>query len=138
MNTSRKSGSGGAAAARWVLMMAAGGVLVLALAASSRAQSADSQPAALSKQRAALYLEATHTPLADLENDVNHLATRSESCRIEYGAQACGLPGKPLESRKLEERYAYYVKQPVEAHSKGQGVKIERRNWKGASAPQSR
>jgi len=119
-------------------MMAAGGALVLALAASSRAQSADSQPAALSKQRAALYLEATRTPLADLENDVNHLALRSESCRIEYGAQACGLADKPLESRKLEERYAYYVKQPVEAHSKTQGAKIDRRNWAGASAPPSR
>jgi hypothetical protein len=137
MNTNRESGSGGSAA-RWVLMMAAGGALVLALAASSRAQSADSQPAALSKQRAALYLEATRTPLADLENDVNHLALRSESCRIEYGAQACGLADKPLESRKLEERYAYYVKQPVEAHSKTQGAKIDRRNWAGASAPPSR
>jgi hypothetical protein len=119
-------------------MMAAGGALVLALAASSHAQSADSQPAALSKQRTALYLEATRTPLADLENDLNHLAIRSESCRIEYGAQACGLPDKPLESRKLEERYAYYVRQPVEAHSKGQGVKISRRNWDGSSAPPSR
>ena len=137
MNTNRESGSGGSAA-RWVLMMAAGGALVLALAGSSRAQSADSQPAALSKQRAALYLEATRTPLADLENDVNHLALRSESCRIEYGAQACGLPDKPLESRKLEERYAYYVKQPVEAHSKTQRAKIDRRNWAGASAPPSR
>ena len=135
MNTNRESGSGGAAAARWVLMMAAGGALLLALAPSSRAQSADSQPAALSKQRAALYLAATHTPLADLENDVNHLAIRSESCRIEYGAQACGLPDKPLESRKLEERYAYYVGQPVEAHAKGHGVKNSRRNWEGASAP---
>ena len=135
MNTNRESGSGGLAAARWVLMMAAGGALVLALAASSRAQSADSQPAALSKQRAELYLEATRTPLADLENDVNHLALRSESCRIDYGAQACGLPDKPLESRKLEERYAYYVRQPVEAHAKGHGVKISRRNWEGASAP---
>jgi hypothetical protein len=135
MNTSRKSGSGRSAAARWVLMMAAVGALVLALAPSSRAQSADSQPAALSKQRAALYLEATRTPLANLENDVNHLALRSESCRIEYGAQACGLPDKPLESSKLEERYAYYVKQPVEAHSKTHGAKIDRRNWAGASAP---
>ena len=135
MNTNRESGSGGLAAARWVLMMAAGSALLLALAPSSRAQSADSQPAALSKQRAALYLAATHTPLADLENDLNHLAIRSESCRIEYGAQACGLPDKPLESRKLEERYAYYVGHPVEAHSKVQGVKVDRRNWAGASAP---
>jgi hypothetical protein len=138
MNTNRKTGSGGSAAARRVLMMAAGGALLLALAPLSRAQSADSQPAALSKQRAALYLAATRTPLADLENDLNHLAMRSESCRIEYGAQACGLPDKPLESSKLEDRYAYYVRQPVEAHSKGKGVKIDRRNWAGASAPASR
>ena len=138
MNTNRESGSGGSAAARWVVMMAAGGALVLALAASSHAQSADFQPEALSKQRAALYLAATRTPLADLENDVNHLALRSESCRIEHGSQPCGLPDKPLESSKLEERYAYYVKQPVEAHSKGQGVKIDRRKWAGASAPPSR
>jgi hypothetical protein len=116
-------------------MMAAGGALVLALAASSRAQSADSQPAALSKQRAALCLEATRTPLADLEKEVNRLAIRSESCRIEYGSQACGLPDKPLESRKLDERYAYYVGHPVEAHSKVQGVKVDRRHWEGASAP---
>ena len=133
MNTNRESGSGGAPA-RWVLMMAAGGALVLALAVSSRAQNADSQPAALSKQRAALYLEATHTPLADLEKEVNRLALSSESCRIEHGSQACGLPDKPLESRKLEERYAYYVKQPVEAHSKVQGVKVDRRHWAGTSA----
>jgi hypothetical protein len=119
-------------------MLAAVGALLLALAPSSRAQSADSQPAALSKQRAALYLAATRTPLADLENDVNHLAIRSESCRIEYGSQACGLPDKPLDSRKLEERYAYYVGHPVEAHSKVQGVKIDRRHWAGASAPPSR
>jgi hypothetical protein len=135
MNTNRESGSGGTTA-QWVLVMAAGGALVLALAASGRAQSADSQPAALNKQRAALHLAATHTPLADLENDVNRLAIRSESCRIEYGAKACGLPDKPLESRKLEERYAYYVRQPVEALSKEQGVKISRRNWEGTSAPQ--
>jgi hypothetical protein len=137
MNTNRESGSG-SAAARWVLMMAAGGALVLALAASSRAQSADSQPAALSKQRAALYLEATRSPLANLENEVNHLALLSESCRIQYGSQACGLPDKPLESRKLEERFAYYVGHPVETHSKMQGVKVDRRNWAGNSAPQSR
>ena len=69
----------------------------------SRAQSADSHPAALSKQRAAIFLKATHAPLADLESDVNHLAVLSETCRVEYGAQACGLPDKPLESGKLED-----------------------------------
>lgn len=119
---------------RWVLSMAAAGALVLTLAPSSRAQSAEAQPAALSKQRAALYLKATRAPLADLESDVNHLARLSETCRVEYGSQACGLPDKPLESDKLEERYAYYVSRPVEANSKGQKVKIERRNWAASSA----
>jgi hypothetical protein len=122
-------------AARWLLSLAAASTLVLTLAPSSRAESADAQPAALSKQRAALYLEATRAPLANLEGDVNHLALLSETCRVEYGAQACGLPDKPLESDKLEERYAYYVKRPVEAHSKGQGLKIARRNWAKSSPP---
>ena len=135
MNTNRKSGSGGGSAARWVLMTAVCGALLLALAPSSRAQNPDSQPAALSKQRTALLLAATRTPLADLENEVNRLAMRSESCRIEHGAQACGLPDKPLESRKLEDRFAYYVGQPVEARAKGRGAKIDRRNWEGANAP---
>jgi hypothetical protein len=137
MNTNRNSVSG-VSAAWWVLSMAASGALVLMVAPSSRAQSADAQPAALSKQRTALYLQATRAPLSDLESDVNHLARLSETCRIEYGGQACGLSDKPLESDKLEDRYAYYVRQPVEAHSKGQGVKIERRNWAGSSAPPSR
>ena len=133
MNTSPNSVSGVSAAARWVLSMAAAGALVLTLAPSSPAQSADAQPAALSKQRAALYLKATHAPLADLESDVNHLARLSETCRVEHGSQACGLPDKPLESDKLEERYAYYVSRPVEAHSKDQKMKIDRRHWEGLS-----
>jgi hypothetical protein len=119
---------------RRVLSIAAAGVLALTVAASSRAESADVQPAALSKQRAALYLEATRAPLTNLESDVNHLAILSETCRVKYGSQACGLPEKPLESDKLEERYAYYVRQPVEAHTKVQGVKIDRRNWQGSGA----
>jgi hypothetical protein len=123
---------------RWVLPLAGAGVLVLTVAASSRAQSADVQPAALSEQRAALYLQATRAPLADLESDVNHLAILSETCRVQHGSQACGLPDKPLESDKLEERYAYYVRQPVEAHSKGQKVKIDRRNWAKSSASPAR
>jgi hypothetical protein len=119
--------------ARWALSMAAAGALVLTFAPSSRAESPDAQPAALSKQRATLYVQATHTPLANLESEVNHLAMLSETCRIEHGAQACGLSDKPLESSKLEDRYSYYVKQPVEAHTKTQGVKIQRRNWEGSS-----
>jgi hypothetical protein len=134
MDTHGNSVSAALAVARWVLSLAAAGALVLTLPPSSRAESADAQPAALSKQRATLYLQATRAPLADLESDVNHLAILSEACRVEHGAQACGLPDKPLESGKLEERYAYYVKRPVEAHSKGQGLKIERRNWEGSSA----
>jgi hypothetical protein len=134
MDTNRNSVSGVSATARWFLFMAAASALVLTVAASSRAESADVQPAALSKKRAALYLEATRAPLANLESDVNHLAVLSETCRVKYGSQACGLPDKPLESDKLEDRYAYYVRKPVEAHSKLQGVKINRRNWEGSTA----
>ena len=119
--------------ARWVLAMAAAGALVLTLAPTSRAEGPDAQPAALSKQRATLYVQATRTPLANLESEVNHLAMLSETCRIEHGAQACGLSDKPLESSKLEDRYSYYIKQPVETHTKPQGVKIQRRNWEGSS-----
>ena len=124
-------------AARWLLPLAAAGALFLALAPSSRAEDADAQPAALSKQRATLYLEATRAPLANLENDVNHFALLSEKCRVEYGTQACGLSDKPLESDKLEERYAYYVKGPVEARSKGEALKIDRGHWGKLSAPPS-
>jgi hypothetical protein len=119
--------------APWALSMAAASVLVLTFVSSSLAQSPDAQPAAISKQRATLYVQATRAPLANLESEVNHLAMLSETCRIEHGAQACGLSDKPLESSKLEDRYSYYVKQPVEAHSKAQGVKVQRRNWEGSS-----
>jgi len=123
----------GALAARRLLSLAATGALLLTLAPLSRAESADAQPAALSKQRAKLYVQAIRAPLASLESEVNHLAMLSETCRIEHGAQACGLSDKPLESSKLEDRYAYYVKQPVEAHSKDQRVKVRRQNWEGTS-----
>ena len=96
-----------------------------------RAESVDFEPGALGKQRAALYLKATRAPLADLETEVNHLAVLSEMCRADYGAQACGLAEKPLRSDKLGERYAYYIRQPVEARFSGQGAKIDRRNWSG-------
>jgi len=105
-------------------------VLGLAPGQAGRAQSADFDPASLSKQRTALCLEASRASPADLESSLNHLAVLSETCRIHYGAKACGLAEKPLGSPTLEERYAYYVKRPVEAHSSGQGVKIDRRNWK--------
>ena len=99
-----------------------------------RAQSIDFDPAALGKQRAALCLKAGHTSLPELESDVNHLAVLSETCRAQYGTKTCGLPDKPLSSEKLEERYAYYVRRPLEEHFNGRGVKIDRRNW-GTDAP---
>jgi hypothetical protein len=99
-----------------------------------RAQSVDFDPAALGKQRAALCLRAGHTTLPELESDVNHLAVLSETCRAQYGTKACGLPDKPLNSEKLEERYAYYVRRPLEEHLDGRGMKIDRRNW-GTDAP---
>jgi len=137
MHINRNSVRDVSAVARWLLSLAGAGVLALAVAASSPAQSGDVQPAALSKQRAALYLQATRAPLANLESEVNRLGVMSETCRVKYGSQACGLSEKPLESDRLEDRYGYYVKQPVEAHSKG-GLKIDRRKWQGASAPPQR
>ncbi len=114
--------------------LAAATALLLALVPLARAQSVDFDPAALSKQRAAILLKATHAPIADLENDVNHLAVLSETCRAESGAKACGLSDKPLESDKLEDRYAYYVRRPVEAHASGRQAKIDRHNWESPAS----
>jgi hypothetical protein len=133
MGEHKKAEGGRENRARWLLCVAAVGALLLTLAPSSPAQNPDAQPAALSKMRASLYVQATRAALTNLESEVNHLAMLSETCRVEHGAQACGLSDKPLDSSKLEDRYAYYVKQPVEAHSKVQGVKIQRRNWEGSA-----
>jgi hypothetical protein len=138
MDTHGNSGLGLPAAAHWAFSLAVAGVLVLTLAFAGHAESPDAQPEALGKQRATLYLQATRGPLANLESDLNHLALLSEKCRVDYGAQACGLSDKPLESGKLEERYAYYVKQPVETRSKGQELKIRRGNWARSSAAPTR
>jgi hypothetical protein len=69
---------------------------------------------------------------------VNHLGILSETCRIQHGSKACGLPERPLDSSKLEDRYAYYVRGPVEAHSKDQKMKIDRQHWVGSTAPPAR
>lgn len=113
---------------------AAAAALLLALAPLARAQSVDFEPAALAKQRAEICLKATHAPITDLENEVNHLAVLSETCRAEYGAKACGVPEKALESNELEDRYAYYVRRPVEKHSSSRPAKIDRHNWEGPKA----
>ena len=112
--------------------------LLVALAPMARAQSVDFEPAALAKQRTEICLKATHTPIADLENEVNHLAVLSETCRAEYGAKACGVPEKALELNELEDRYAYYVRQPVEKHSSSRPAKIDRHKWEGQKATASR
>ena len=114
--------------------LAAAAALLLALAPVARAQSVDFDPAALAKQRSALILKATHAPIANLENDLNHLAVLSETCRAESGAKACGLSDKPLESGKLEDRYAYYVRVPAEAHAIKRQAKIDRHNWEAPAA----
>ncbi|HMD98229.1 MAG TPA: hypothetical protein VKM93_12985 [Terriglobia bacterium] len=111
--------------------------LYLALAPGAAAQSADFEPGALGKQRSELYLRALRSPLAELESGVNHVAVLSETCRATYGSKACGLTAKPVDSDKLEESYDYYVRRPVEAHLKLQGVKIDRRNWAGTTTPPS-
>jgi hypothetical protein len=121
----------------WLLAFAAAALFV-ASARPGRAQSTDSQPSAVGKQRTALYLKAIHAPLKELESDLNHLAVVSESCRAEYGAKSCSLPDKPLGSDKLEERYGYYVKDSVEAHFSGHGVRVERRNWDRPGVPDSK
>ena len=121
----------------WLLAFAAA-ALFLTVARSVHAQSTDSQPNAIGKQRTALYLKGIHIPLKELEGDLNHLAVTSESCRAEYGAKSCGLPDKPLGSDKLEERYGYYVKDAVEARFNGHGVRGERRNWERPAAPDSK
>lgn len=115
-------------------LLAAATALVLLLVPFARAQSVDFDPAALSKQRSAILLKATHTPIPDLESDVNHLAVLSETCRVESGAKACGLSDKPLESTNLEDRYAYYVRRPVEVHASGRQVKINRHNWEAPAS----
>ena len=117
-----------------VLRMAAIATLVISHV-PARAQSIDFDPAALGKQRGALCLRAGRTSLPELESDVNHLAVLSETCRAQYGAKACGLGERTLGSDKLEERYAYYVSRPTEAHLSGQGVKVDSRNWKGSDEP---
>ncbi|HXW14607.1 MAG TPA: hypothetical protein VEN79_08875 [Terriglobia bacterium] len=115
--------------------LAAAVVLLLTFAPRARAQSVDFDPAALAKQRSAILLKATHAPITELENDVNHLAVLSETCRTQSGAKACGLSDKALGSDKLEDRYAYYVRQPVEAHASGRQAKIDRHNWEAPPAP---
>jgi hypothetical protein len=107
----------------------------LFLSATALAQTDASKPEPLSKERTVLYLRATRAPLADLEKDVDHIGVLSETCRAQYGSKACGLPDKALDSDKLEDRYAYYVKGPVEAHEKPHAAKVDRRNWGVASAP---
>jgi hypothetical protein len=126
------------ATSREILLMPAATALLLTLAPIARAQSVDFDPAALGKQRTAICLMATHAPITDLENDVNHLAVLSETCRAEYGGKACGLSDKPLESNTMEDRYAYYVKRPVEAHSSGRQAKIDRHNWEAPTVTPSR
>jgi hypothetical protein len=109
--------------------LAAAIALLIVFVLTARAQSVDFSPAALGKQRAAITLKVTRAPIADLESDVNHLAVLSETCRAESGAKACGLSDKPLESSTLEDRYAYYVRKPMEAHASGRQAKVDRHNW---------
>ena len=115
--------------ARHFLTLAAAIALLIVCVLTARAQSVDFSPAALGKQRTAITLKATHSPIADLESDVNHLAVLSETCRVESGAKACGLSDKPLESTTLEDRYAYYVRKPMEAKTSGRPTKVDRHNW---------
>ena len=109
--------------------------LLLALVPMARAQNSDQSPATLSTERAAIILKATHAPIAGVENELNHLALLSERCRVESGAKACGLSDKPLESNSLDERYAYYVRQPMDEHASGHHAKVDKHNWAAPPAP---
>jgi hypothetical protein len=109
--------------------------LVLALVPAGWAQTDAPKPEELSKQRKDLYLRATRAPLADLAKDVDRIAVLSENCRVKYGSAACGLSDKALDADKLEDRYDYYVKQPVEAHAKTHSPKVDRHNWGAPDAP---
>lgn len=135
MRSTSSTGPRRLAAARGAFTVAAVFAVLMAVAPATWAQADSSKPDELSKQRSDLYLRAVRAPLADLGNDVNHVAVVSETCRIKYGSAACGLPDKALESDKLEERYAYYVKGPVESHAKAHPVKVDRRNWAGSGTP---
>jgi hypothetical protein len=121
--------STGSVISRKFLTLAAAIALLIVFVLTARAQSVDFSPAALSKQRTAITLKATHAPIADLESDVNHLAVLSETCRAESGAKACGLSDKSLESTTLEDRYSYYVRKPMEAKTSGRPAKVDRHNW---------
>ena len=120
---------------RAVRSMAAILILLVMVAPAAWAQNDDAKPDQLAQRRTSLYVEATHVALADLQNDINRIAVLSETCRIKYGTAACGLADKPLDSDKIEDRFGYYVKQPVETHAKGHGVKIDRNNWAAPAAP---
>ena len=123
------------AVAQFAMAAVATSAFLLALVPMGRAPGVDCSPATLSTQRAAIILKATHAPIADVENDLNHLALLSERCRVESGAKACGLSDKPLESNSLDERYAYYVRQPMDAHASGHQAKVDKHNWAAPPAP---
>jgi|SRR5579859_897134 len=138
MRTTRSKINVGSALAGNPFKISAAAVLLISLVPMARAQSVNFEPAALAKQRTEICLKATHTPIADLENEVNHLAVLSETCRAEYGAKACGVPDKPLESNDLKDRYAYYVRKPVEKHFTVGQAKIDKHNWEATKAAASR
>jgi hypothetical protein len=123
------------AVAQFATAAVATSAFLLALVPMASAQNVDCSPATLSTQRAAIILKATHAPIADVENELNHLALLSERCRVESGAKACGLSDKPLESNSLDERYAYYVRQPMDAHASGHQAKVDKHNWAAPPAP---
>jgi len=126
-----------------VEVLAAIGLIALLLALGSLAHaqqqpaSVNFDPPALEKARAELFLKSSHSELSELENDLNHLAVLSETCRAEFGTKTCGLDSKELSSDKLEDRFSYYVRQPLQVHSSGHPVKINKHSWEDSNAPAS-
>lgn len=114
---------------RKFFLFTVGLMLLLALAPTAGGQSVDYSPAAVAKERTALILKATRTPVAQLENEVGHLAVLSEMCRATSGPTACGVSEKPLTSNTIDDRFAYYVRTPVEQHSSARKAKLDLHNW---------
>jgi hypothetical protein len=79
MNTKGKERTSSAADPSVIIaLVLALAALLVALVPLARAQqSVEFEPAALDKARTALCLKASHAPLAELENDLNHLAVLS-------------------------------------------------------------
>jgi hypothetical protein len=115
--------------------------LTLAMLPSARGapgQATGSTPEAIRERRAALYLEAAKQPLSKLASQIYDFASDSERCRLESGAQACGLLAGPLKGKDLKQIFDYYVKLPVKASLDQKKVDARKSHWIWQAAPNTR